>query len=70
MTKAEQYRRDAAAAVKLAGTLAEPADKALMLMIALDWLDLALQDEAGLIPCSRAQEPRPRREVPSGATFR
>jgi hypothetical protein len=42
MTKAQQYRRDAAAAVRLAGTLAEPADKASILAIALDWLDLAV----------------------------
>jgi hypothetical protein len=70
MTRAEQYRRDAAAAVRLAGRLAEPADKASILTAALDWLDLALQEEAGLIPCSRAQEPKPRREAPKGTTFR
>ena len=57
MDKAEQYRRDAAAAVKLAETAADLHDKALMLKIAQGWLDLAHQSEAGHRPFKGPRRP-------------
>jgi hypothetical protein len=46
MEKADEYRMDAAAALKLAGSAANQQEKALMLKVAQEWLDLAHLAEA------------------------